>query len=61
MIEAVDERSCTLWVGSDSLDGLALHVTLLGFEFTVHEPAELVERFGTLHARIGHALGPSAG
>ncbi len=61
VIEAVDERSCTLWVGSDSLDGLALHVTLLGFEFTVHEPAELVERFGTLHARIGHALGPSAG
>ncbi|GAA3021516.1 YafY family protein [Streptosporangium longisporum] len=56
-VEAVDEHTCTLRAGSNSLDGLALYVTLLGFDFTVHEPAELVEHFGTLHARIGNAIG----
>jgi predicted DNA-binding transcriptional regulator YafY len=56
VVEAVDERTCTLRAGSNSLDGLALHVALLGFDFTVDEPAELIEHFRTLHARIGHAI-----
>ncbi|SHN44284.1 helix-turn-helix transcriptional regulator [Cryptosporangium aurantiacum] len=56
LIEAIDENTCTLRSGSNSLDGLALHVTLLGFEFTVHEPPELVERFRTLHGRMGRAV-----
>ncbi|WP_329429062.1 YafY family transcriptional regulator [Streptosporangium sp. NBC_01495] len=60
VVEAIDERTCSLRSGSNSLAGLALHVTLLGFDFTVHEPAELVEHFRTLHARIGHALGAPA-
>ncbi|GAA3394316.1 helix-turn-helix transcriptional regulator [Cryptosporangium minutisporangium] len=57
LIETIDEHSCTLRAGSNSLDGLALHVTLFGFEFTVHEPIELVEHFRALHARMGRALG----
>ncbi|GGL18223.1 DNA-binding transcriptional regulator [Sphaerisporangium melleum] len=61
LVEAVDERTCTLRAGSDNLDGLALHVTLLGFEFTVHEPAELVERFRTLQVRMAGAIAPADG
>ena len=56
VIQAVDDDTCTLLAGSNSLDGLALHVTLLGFDFTVHEPAELIEHFRILHERIGHAV-----
>ncbi|GIH16959.1 helix-turn-helix transcriptional regulator [Rugosimonospora africana] len=61
VVEAVDDDKCTLRAGSNSLDGLALHVALLGFDFTVHEPAELVEQFRTLHARMGHAIQPLPG
>jgi predicted DNA-binding transcriptional regulator YafY len=56
LIEALDEHSCTLRSGSNSLDGLALHITLLGFDFTVHEPPELIERFRILHERMNRAL-----
>jgi hypothetical protein len=56
VVQAVDEHTCTLLAGSNSLDGLALHVALLGFDFTVHEPAELIERFRVLHGRIGNAV-----
>ena len=57
LIEAIDENSCTLRSGSNSLDGLALNITLLGFEFTVHEPPELIERFRFLRDRMGRAVG----
>ncbi|TQS39628.1 helix-turn-helix transcriptional regulator [Cryptosporangium phraense] len=56
LIEAIDERSCTLRAGSNSLDGLALHVAVLGFEFTVHEPPELVEQFRILQGRLARAV-----
>ncbi|WP_035858917.1 helix-turn-helix transcriptional regulator [Cryptosporangium arvum] len=56
LIEAIDDHSCTLRSGSNSLDGLAFHVTLLGFEFTVHEPPELIERFRVLRDRMSGAL-----
>ena len=61
VIQAVDDHTCVLLAGSNSLDGLALHVTLLGFDFTVDEPPELVERFRVVHERIGRALLPPAG
>jgi len=60
VIQAVDDHTCVLLAGSNSLDGLALHVTLLGFDFTVDEPPELVERFRVVHERIGRALLPPA-
>ncbi|MFI5959176.1 helix-turn-helix transcriptional regulator [Cryptosporangium sp. NPDC051539] len=56
LVEAIDEHSCTLRAGSNSLDGLAMHVTLIGFEFTVHEPVELVEHFRFLQARMARAI-----
>jgi predicted DNA-binding transcriptional regulator YafY len=54
-IEPVDESTCTLRIGSDSLDQLAVWVAAFGFEFEVHEPPELVEHVGTLAARLQRA------
>jgi predicted DNA-binding transcriptional regulator YafY len=54
-LEAIDERSCTLHAGSDSLDELALYVGLFGFPFEVHEPPELVAHVRELAARLAAA------
>jgi predicted DNA-binding transcriptional regulator YafY len=56
-IEAVDEHSCLLRTGSNSLDELALHVGLFGFRFQVHEPPELVAHIGALAARLAESVG----
>jgi predicted DNA-binding transcriptional regulator YafY len=54
-LEAIDERSCTLHAGSNSLDELALYVGLFGFPFEVHEPPELVAHVRELAARLAAA------
>ncbi|WP_245589711.1 WYL domain-containing protein [Amycolatopsis balhimycina] len=56
-LEPIDERSCTLRTGSDSLDELAIYVAGKGFDFEVHEPPELVEHVRVLAARFGRAAG----
>jgi predicted DNA-binding transcriptional regulator YafY len=56
VLEAVDERSCTLRAGSNSLDELLLYVGLFGFPFEVHEPPELVEHVRALAARLAAAV-----
>jgi hypothetical protein len=43
VLEALDDRSCRLTTGGQTLGALAFHVVNVGVEFTVHEPAELVE------------------
>ena len=55
-LEAIDERSCTLRAGSNSLDELALYVGLFGFPFEVHEPPELVTHVRELAARLAGAV-----
>ncbi|MEU9128933.1 YafY family protein [Kitasatospora sp. NPDC048540] len=59
LVEPLDEHSCTLRAGSNSLDGLAVHLAVLGFGFTVHEPPELVEHVRTLADRLA-AAAPAA-
>ncbi|MDI6101659.1 YafY family protein [Actinoplanes sp. NEAU-A12] len=56
-LEPLDEHSCTLYAGSNSLDELAIYVTTKGFGFQVHEPAELVDHVRTLAARLAAAAG----
>ncbi|WP_188195653.1 helix-turn-helix transcriptional regulator [Nonomuraea sp. SYSU D8015] len=51
-VEPIDERTCTLVCGSNSLDELALWVALIGMPFTVHEPPELAEHIRTLATRL---------
>jgi predicted DNA-binding transcriptional regulator YafY len=55
VITPLDEGSCELVTGSDSLDELALHVGLLGHDLHVHEPPELREHLVALAARLARA------
>jgi predicted DNA-binding transcriptional regulator YafY len=63
-VRETGEDTCTLRIGSDSLDQLAVWVAAFGFEFAIQEPPELVEHLRTLTARLTRATdrsGPSRG
>jgi predicted DNA-binding transcriptional regulator YafY len=51
-VTAVDDNSCTLETGADSAESLAAYLGLLGADFTVTEPPELVNALRTLAARF---------
>ncbi len=46
---------CEYRTSDDSLDWLAMRIGMLGYDFEVHEPPELVERFARLADRFGRA------
>jgi predicted DNA-binding transcriptional regulator YafY len=52
IVEAVDQQSCLLITGGDSLTPIAIHLATLGHQFTVLEPAELVDELGMLADRL---------
>jgi predicted DNA-binding transcriptional regulator YafY len=52
VVEAVDERSCLLLVGSGSLEEMIVWVALIGFDFDVVDPPELGELAATIGARL---------
>jgi predicted DNA-binding transcriptional regulator YafY len=54
-LKAIDNRSCEYRTGDDSLDWLAVRIGMLGVDFEVHEPPELVERFRELAGRFARA------
>ncbi|HTS27807.1 MAG TPA: YafY family protein [Bryobacteraceae bacterium] len=56
-LEALDERTCLLQTGGSSLDMLAMWLAMIGFEFEVREPPELVKRIRTLAERFARAAG----
>ena len=56
-VEAIDERTCELRTSDDSLDWLAVRVAMVGVDFEVHEPPELVERMRQLASRLQRATG----
>jgi predicted DNA-binding transcriptional regulator YafY len=56
-VEAIDERTCELRTSDDSLDWLAVRVGMLGVDFEIHEPPELLERVRDLAARFERATG----
>ena len=62
-LEAIDQQSCLLHVGSHSLEELALYVAIKGFDFDVLEPPELIPVLRTLSDRLGRAAqtGQTAG
>jgi predicted DNA-binding transcriptional regulator YafY len=57
-IEALDEHSCLLRTGGDSLEWLALTIGMLGLDFTVHDPPELAGYLGLLAARLQASTAP---
>jgi len=59
VIEAVDDTSCLLHTGSNSLDEIAVYVGLFGFGFRVHEPPELIDHLRALADRVTAAVSPA--
>lgn len=54
-VEAVDESTCLVRTGSNSLDELVLYMGLLGFAFEVVSPPEVAEHARTVAARLAGA------
>ncbi|MFJ3078348.1 helix-turn-helix transcriptional regulator [Streptomyces halstedii] len=67
VVEAVDGRTCVLVTGADTLESLAVHLSVLGCDFTVTEPPELVAYLRELAGRYARStpaaapLAPGAG
>ncbi|QNP71929.1 YafY family transcriptional regulator [Streptomyces roseirectus] len=57
-ITPVDATHCLLDTGADSIEALAVHLGLLGTDFTVTHPAELVALVRTLADRYDRATEP---
>jgi predicted DNA-binding transcriptional regulator YafY len=55
-VEAVDAQSCVLDTGADSLDTLAVYLGMLGVDFSVTDPPELVEHMRTLADRYRRSV-----
>lgn len=55
VVEAVDEHTCLLHTGADTVDVLALHLGLLGAPFEVTDPPELVAHVRELARRYAAA------
>jgi predicted DNA-binding transcriptional regulator YafY len=55
VLEAIDARSCMLNTGSHSLEGITIHMSMLGVDFKVHEPPELIEYIRSLNERLRRA------
>jgi hypothetical protein len=60
LIERVSAERCRLQTGSHSLSSLALWIGLIGVDFEVEAPKELLEELRRLHARVGRALRSSS-
>jgi predicted DNA-binding transcriptional regulator YafY len=54
-LEALDDHTCELRMGASSLDTLSVYLGLIGFDFEVREPPELVEHLRSLAARFSRA------
>jgi len=57
IIEAIDDDSCLLTTGADSLTFLAVHLAALGRDFTVLEPPELIDELKLLANRLARIVG----
>ncbi|MEI5582528.1 MULTISPECIES: helix-turn-helix transcriptional regulator [unclassified Agromyces] len=62
VVEAVSHRESVLVTGADSLDTIGAYIGMLGMDFTVESPAELVPLLRTLSERYARAAaGPARG
>ncbi|MER5963198.1 YafY family protein [Streptomyces sp. NPDC002057] len=61
VLTADGEDACLLRTGAHSLDVMVIHVSLIGFEFEVLDPPELVERVRALRDLLSRSLDRSAG
>jgi predicted DNA-binding transcriptional regulator YafY len=54
-IDPIDAHTCEYRAGDDDIEWLALRIAMLGVDFEVHEPPELVEHLRALAERIVRA------
>lgn len=52
VVKAIDDNSCLLTTGADSLTYLAIHLAALGPDFTVLEPPQLIDELRALSDRL---------
>ncbi len=57
LLEAIDDKTCSLRVGAASVELLSIHLALIGVDFEVHEPPELVKHLNRLANRFRRATG----
>ncbi len=53
----IDDASCEYRTSDDSLDWLAMRVGMIGADFEIHEPPELVDAVRALGRRLAQAAG----
>jgi predicted DNA-binding transcriptional regulator YafY len=58
VVESVDDEHCVLVTGADSVEMVAVYIGLLGLDFHVTEPAELVEQVRVVGERYRRATPP---
>jgi predicted DNA-binding transcriptional regulator YafY len=58
MVTAVDDETCVLETGADTIDSLAVHLGLLGYDFEATDPPELVTHLRELASRYQRATPP---
>ncbi len=54
-VEPIDARRCEYRTGDDDIGWLALRIAMLGVDFEVHEPPELVRHLRLLSSRLERA------
>jgi predicted DNA-binding transcriptional regulator YafY len=54
-VEPIDERCCSFATGDDDLGWLAMRIAMLGVDFHVVEPPELLEQLRVLSTRLDRA------
>lgn len=59
-LEAVDSGTCRMHVGAESLEWLAMATAMLGVDFEVHSPPELLDHVRTLAGRLSRSAGGGA-
>jgi predicted DNA-binding transcriptional regulator YafY len=57
LIEPIDEQSCFFDMGASTFESLAMYLVLLGVDFELKEPLELVEQVRRLRDRYQRATG----
>jgi hypothetical protein len=55
LLEALDEDTCLLRTGAETLETLAVHLGMLGADFEVSGPPELLDQLRTLAGRYQRA------
>jgi hypothetical protein len=59
VLSVIDEGTTLLEAGAETLSGLAFHLSFLGWEFDVEEPAELRTALAEMGGRALRAAGVS--